>query len=120
MYEWYDHLSREETSALTNRHKNGERLRGNSWVYKDENETRLVSYDTEIIRLVKSGKYSEIELYVNQKAFEYSRTTCRHISEFASKYLRTYGIDYYTIRGFIVDAAIGEFIELGNVWLICI
>lgn len=112
MYDRYDYLSREETSELSKRHKDGVRLRGNSWVYDDGESLTLVSYDTTIMTLHRTKPV--MTLCIDCRACEYSNSTCRHISEFARKYLYNLGIDYYTIKGFIVDATPGQSVDLYN------
>lgn len=118
MYDYCDYLSREETLELSHRHSEGKRLRGNSWVYDDGDSMSLVSYDTTIMTVHRTDP---VIISIDCRACEYSKSTCRHISEFASKYLRQFGVDYYTIKGFIVDAIPGQTIDLynGQVTLVC-
>lgn len=116
IYNGYDYLSREETSELVKRHQGAPKLRGNSWVYFDGLEYSLESYDT----IVMTWNPFTHTLTVPHNAFDWSNTTRRHISEFLRKYVDY--LDYYTVKGFIVDAAIGEFIELFNrqVKIVCV
>lgn len=116
LYNGYDYMSREETSELNKRHKDAVRLRGNSWVYFDGACQTLVSYDTTIM----SWNMFAHTLYVNHDAFEYSNTTCRHISEFLRKYVDL--LDYYTVKGFITDAYVDQHIDLfnGQVTIVCV
>lgn len=112
MYDSYDYLSPDETLKLNHRHCDGKRLRGNSWVYDDGETLSLVSYDTTIMTLHRTSPV--MVLSIDCRACEYSNTTCRHISEFCRVYLRALGIDYYTIKGFIIDAIPGQSVELYN------
>ena len=118
MYDSYDYLSPEETRVLNHRHSTGKRLRGNSWVYDDGESFSLVSYDTTIITVHRTDP---VIISIDCRACEYSNSTCRHISEFAAQYLRAYGVDYYTIKGFITDAQVGQSVDLynGQVTLVC-
>ena len=67
--------------------------------------TTLYSYDVPIC------DYCANILLLDTHAFEYSRTTCRHLSEFLKRYTH---IDYQTLKSEVsrCDYKLGEFIDV--------
>ena len=99
MYDRYDYLSREQTSNLQRdmRGAGMKRYHGNSFINQNGDDVELYSYKTFIASWNKGNGI----LWVNGGAFDYSATTCRHISKFLQDYT---DLDYYEVKGWITFA----------------
>ena len=83
------------------------KLRGNSFVKHEGSKVCMRSYDTPIC----DYDVNTATLYVTPFAYEYSNTTCRHISVFINKYVPAVACDnvtYAMIKDFVTYAGIGE------------
>lgn len=106
MYDAYNYLSRKETYDLYRDAKEHglERFYGNSFVSMSDDKVSFFSYDTPIIDLYKD------HMFIDIRAFEYSRTTCKHISLFLRKYAPN--IDYYGLKQYVIHTECNT----GEVW----
>lgn len=92
---WY--LSKQDRNKLMrNMSGNGKtKLYGASYTTSDE-FLRLWSYETLIMAYgINKEICGEPILFVDRMAFDYSRTTCRHISIFLNKYFH---LDYSEVK----------------------
>ena len=85
IYNGYDYMDNDKIKELNRFYKDSEwcRFRGNSFVRDLGTVVSLASYRTPIADYDVLRNY----LYIDNKAFSYSRTTCRHISLFISRYV---------------------------------
>lgn len=137
MYDAYDALSAKEYRKVSKDDGQWKRLRGASKVHVGNGFAHLMSYDTVICDFYDTGFSSrdyergvyhnpalpplingEPTLWINSKACDYSNTTCRHLSLFLSTYVNS--LDYYDVKHFVTDAAIGEIKKVNGVWIVCI
>lgn len=98
-YDFSDKLTREEQKNLNDFNKSrGVKYHGNSWLFETAQYVVLYSYATTICVYDKWNT----DLFFNCEAFDYSRTTVRHISNFCRDYLESY-VDYYDLKHLILN-----------------
>lgn len=110
MYDAWDSLERDEVSKLNKvaKQNNWTRLRGSSWVSVQGGVSTLISYETVICDYDPTNN----RIVFNYRAFEFSNTTCRHISLFLDRY--TNGVNYQECKKCINDMIVGEVREMSN------
>ena len=123
MYDGYDYLSAEDYRKVCKPSDGWRKYRGASKIKQGNGYVHLMSYDTPIASFYTPCFEGDRErvmlgnsptLHVNYRAFEYSRTTCRHFSKFLDEFV---GVDYHTLKKFVEGAALGECEFLG-VWVV--
>ena len=123
MYDGYDYLSTKQYRNVCTPSDGWRKYKGASKIKQGNGFVYLMSYDTSIASFYTPTFEGDRErvmvrntptLHVNHRAFEYSRTTCHHLSMFLDEFV---GIDYHTLKKFVDGAALGE-IEFLGVWVV--
>lgn len=99
-----DYLSGDETRSLANRMKADgyTRLRGNSFYTFHNGSIHMFSYETAMCSFDTVNNV----LVIRHNFYEYSRSSCQHVSLFLRKFLN---VDYSTIKKACIEHGIEKF-----------